>query len=1777
MMSCKYIDRIILLGILYTCLCGTACGLTMDGTVFTDVNDLVGSGMEGVLVTLVGSTNTQSITTDADGYWRFEDIDSGKYDIHFEKDGYEFYEYLEFLQKLFGPIEPMLVSVSGEDSKFAILALPASDDTFPGDGTLEVPYVIQSPDDLLKIEKRFDVYYELQLDGHADPNGRFVIDGDLDLSTNIFVSDPGDTVLALGGDLSFAHADEANIQLRNACVSFIGPGPQELEVGGLDVHVAIGDLGDDNFGFGRMIIGELDQSTAVFLVDAVDNGNRIEGGLEALYLFGKDGLDGLSILAGSTLYLNGLNVYVVIDGVMTSLNDYIGDAVAIPFDQGWISLGSGPSLEKPWHSSRNGGFERGVDPPTAENPVMNLSKEAPDIEGWWVTQGTLDWNHESVIVDAGPGQRFVDLSSETGQGAVTQVIHTMPGTLYHVWFDLGVDPHDNVANNDNTEVLEVSAAGSVEVFGLNASSHAASNLENNQRWEMCWQKKTWHFVAEDELTVLTFANGNPNSLYGPAIDNVVVCDPGQANLGNLVVQITDVDTSKCPSFEATVRVTNADQNSVMDLNEASFSMYENGIEQSIISFAPGSCSVAFSLVLDYSRSMGKEYKNAIPDMQEAALGFIGQMRSQDIGEVIKFSEEIQVMKAYTFDQAELIDAIKEEPPFDQVGTALYDALFRAVTDTSEQSGCRAVVVLTDGEDVASKKNKEEVIEYAQSAGIPIFAVGFKLTVTHERHLREIAEETGGLLYLTADAAKLNDIYLSIANTLNNQYTFTYETTGCGAYLETHQLGVMAVNYETWGYDEIEFQCPSLCVLNPPAVLAPLQIRMTPVSGVKESDGEYLAVPGSEIEYEICIKNTNDFTVTDISLVDMLPEELEFVKADSLDSNAIGVYDEYTHGHFYHHISLAPDSTRCFEVVARIRDDVVFGSVIANSVTVNSDETTQSSASVDVEIGQNKNTQGLTKSLYIAGNSDVEGHDMLWVYDVQPDGKLILQATSTFPDGGHGVNGLGVDPESDTLFITYRHHSDAGTMDSQSLAWKKSIYLVPWDMIAGGIAYDAERSRVYITDQGKDRLIIYNWLPELEALNSIWYGGSAIPLSRPNAGAITFDSDQGLVYVASKDGDVEVLKTAFDRGDWQQIGSIQLPYEAQTLSVDSRNQYLYAGGWTENGAIMTQHNLVTGASLDLIVAGTNETVLSLCVDSATSLVYALIGDIETDVRTIKVYTPGFDTVQTIGFTGDALQLHVPSTSVGYNPLNLTITPASGVVQNNGQYVAMPGAEIEYEICMTNTNEFPVTDILLTNSLPDALDYVRVQGLGDAMSVFDEQSRTYFYLSPVLNPGTTECFKIVARVNTNVEPGAVITNSIAADSNETAQSDSSVDVEIGHTHNTLGLTKTVVMDPNYLLIGNTIYMDAGGYVTYQTCLSNLANINAVTNVLLVDQLSPYVDFVSAEQAGQMSQYDASKHSYTWAFNSVEPNFLDCLGITVRIKDNVPPGQLISNEVLLSGSDTSTVTAKADIVVKYDALAVNVSIKNSGDYNPVTNQIMRGGVFTYVVDVNNLDPVYAAENVVVVDSVPDGLDFIMASVGDVHGVYNVLSRTYTLEQPYLGPGEGIHAELTFIVANDLAGNTVLTNQLIARVNGAPYSSSSVSVTVYEPKPAFVGTTLDLYYTTPLNQGHGDDIRVVMKFPDFINLADIDTSQPLIMTPGSSMAYFQDLVEGVSTIYYVTGLDGQVRVEGFFDRQRVVDALELDQETVNITVTGSFKTGQGFMGQALVSVNEALQDDSK
>ncbi len=378
-----------------------------------------------------------------------------------------------------------------------------------------------------------------------DPRDRLVIENDFELDARIAIFNPGGARLTLRGDFTRTHNGEPGLDLGASRLYFAGQGPQELEVGGWDIGTTtktdrgskvIHDLLNGNFGFGRMVVGQPDQPTAVLLADYIDNGNRYRfaGDLypEALYLFGgaePNDPNGLRIEKGSTFYMGGLRVYAMLHGRLTDLSTLFepNQVVIHGFPDGGGDLHLGrPDVNDCRNVVRNGGFESGINPPTWADSLRPVFSGAIDLAPWEIAQNSVNWTHEARFTDAGAGQRWADLSSTLpGQRILRQKIHTRVGSSYHVWFDVAPNPYGPKKSGSVT-VRADGSDSTPERFDLAPTGLVGPAPAGGRPWPVRWETKTWRFTARGGTTTVEFAAGDDaGTALGLALDNVIVLSP----------------------------------------------------------------------------------------------------------------------------------------------------------------------------------------------------------------------------------------------------------------------------------------------------------------------------------------------------------------------------------------------------------------------------------------------------------------------------------------------------------------------------------------------------------------------------------------------------------------------------------------------------------------------------------------------------------------------------------------------------------------------------------------------------------------------------------------------------------------------------------------------------------------------------------------------------------------------------------------------------------------------------------------------------------------------------------------------------------------------------------------------------------------------------------------------------------------------------------------------------------------------------------------------------
>jgi len=109
-------------------------------------------------------------------------------------------------------------------------------------------------------------------------------------------------------------------------------------------------------------------------------------------------------------------------------------------------------------------------------------------------------------------------------------------------------------------------------------------------------------------------------------------------------------------------------------------------------------------------------------------------------------------------------------------------------------------------------------------------------------------------------------------------------------------------------------------------------------------------PGDRFTYQICFdNNNNESKVTEVSIVDQLPDELTFVMADN--GKATGKYDHKTHTYTWSYGTLNSGISDCVELVVDVNENTPYGIMITNTVTIDSNETLPATVSVDVPVGE----------------------------------------------------------------------------------------------------------------------------------------------------------------------------------------------------------------------------------------------------------------------------------------------------------------------------------------------------------------------------------------------------------------------------------------------------------------------------------------------------------------------------------------------------------------------------------------------------------------------------------------------------------------------------------------------------------------------------------------------------------------------------------------------------------------------------------------------------------
>jgi len=227
---------------------------------------------------------------------------------------------------------------------------------------------------------------------------------------------------------------------------------------------------------------------------------------------------------------------------------------------------------------------------------------------------------------------------------------------------------------------------------------------------------------------------------------------------------------------------------VGDLAVRDFVVLDGGEQRRIQEFRHDESAVSVALLFDVSGSMESRMGHA----RETAEHVLSWLNLQgDEAAVYTFDTRLEEVTPFTVGLQRLPPSMSALMPFG--ATSLHDAVAQTAERASTREGLRrAVIVLTDGRDTASRLSPSDVSGIASSIDVPVYIVGIVPAIdnpsadisatTYERSaltgpLSDLAYWTGGRAFVASSIADRSQTARQIVDELRHQYLIAFESSG----------------------------------------------------------------------------------------------------------------------------------------------------------------------------------------------------------------------------------------------------------------------------------------------------------------------------------------------------------------------------------------------------------------------------------------------------------------------------------------------------------------------------------------------------------------------------------------------------------------------------------------------------------------------------------------------------------------------------------------------------------------------------------------------------------------------------------------------------------------------------------------------------------------------------------------------------------------------------------------------------------------------------------------
>jgi len=225
--------------------------------------------------------------------------------------------------------------------------------------------------------------------------------------------------------------------------------------------------------------------------------------------------------------------------------------------------------------------------------------------------------------------------------------------------------------------------------------------------------------------------------------------------------------------QASVSVTDGRGRHVKGLPKSAFHVSEDGRSQAVSHFYSEEVPLELVVAVDMSGSM----ESAMPQLKKAVSEFLGAVPSCDRVTLLGFNDAVFTLARAATEPAARLKAVTRLKPWG--GTVLYDAILRGAEMLGPQTGRKALVVFTDGEDQGSHLTSIELEQWLQASDVALYMIGQGRGVTSEplkKLMERLSRQTGGQALFTNSIDELHHAFDQLLEELSNQYVLGYQPT-----------------------------------------------------------------------------------------------------------------------------------------------------------------------------------------------------------------------------------------------------------------------------------------------------------------------------------------------------------------------------------------------------------------------------------------------------------------------------------------------------------------------------------------------------------------------------------------------------------------------------------------------------------------------------------------------------------------------------------------------------------------------------------------------------------------------------------------------------------------------------------------------------------------------------------------------------------------------------------------------------------------------------------------